>query len=184
MKPIYSLSILVLCSSAAEGGEFTTYDDAQITHYSATPKGGSVCRYEGGVGGPDTSPSGFNPLSHTIDDALDGRHMNAIYGKQAVMAAVPQSGGTASLYNCFFTLPDAYPGILFFGGDFYGEDSNDRIKVDVSSKCTSRVNRTLQSRIVVKSCHGDGGSDDGDGNGDGDGGDGNGNGDDQGLAGV
>jgi hypothetical protein len=122
------------------------YPEVQITHYSATPEDGSVCDLEGGIGGPNESPSGFRPLSHRID------RPGPIYGRPAVLTAVTQEGGTRGAYRCFFSLPDAYPGRLFFGGDFYGPDSNDMMKTDISSPCTSIVNVTKHSRMVVYDC--------------------------------
>lgn len=125
-----------------------TYPRATITHYSATPRGGSVCRFEGGVGGKDESPSGIRPLSATITKP------GMIKGKLATLTAVPQSGGNSGTYGCFFALPDAYPGKLFYAGDRYGTGSNGKVKVDISSPCTSIVNKSMKSKIVVYDCPG------------------------------
>lgn len=141
---------------------------ATITHYAATPKGGRPCRHEcipgrGCVGGPDASPSGIKPLSATIDKP------GTIRGKAAVLTAVPQKGGNASMFGCFFAIPNAYPGKLFFAGDRYGPDSNGKTKTDVSSQCDSpnpwysgkkgeskyRVNTSrYKEKIVVYDCPG------------------------------
>ena len=75
-------------------------------------------------------------------------------GLISVLAAVPQQGGNAGIFGCFFGLPDAHPGVLFYAGDRYGEDSNGKIKTDVSSPCTNIVNRTQRSRLVVYNCPG------------------------------
>lgn len=123
-----------------------TYPKVKITHYSATPDGGRNCRYEGGIGGRDESPTGFKPLSHRLDKP------GPIYGRPAILTALPQEGGTHGAYRCYFALPDAYPGKLFFGGDVYGPDSNGLFKTDVSSPCTSVVNETKYSKMIVYDC--------------------------------
>ena len=71
-----------------------------------------------------------------------------------MLTAVPQRGGSGGVFGCFFALPDAYPGVLFFAGDVYGEGSNGKLKTDVSSECTPRVNKTLYSRMEVFNCKG------------------------------
>ncbi len=123
-----------------------TYPRVKITHYSATSDSGDICRYENGIGGPDKSPTGFRPLSHRIDKP------GLIYGRPATLAALPQSGGTAGAYRCYFALPDAYPGKLFFGGDVYGPASNGLMKADISSPCTSIINVTKRSKMIVYDC--------------------------------
>jgi hypothetical protein len=123
-----------------------TYDRVKVTHYSATPDGGRPCRFENGIGGPDDSSSGFKPLSHRIDKP------GLIYGRPTTLAALPQIGGTAGASRCYFALPDVYPGKLFFGGDVYGPDSNHLHKTDISSPCTSIVNVTKHSKMVVYDC--------------------------------
>ena len=124
-----------------------TIPKVQVTHYSATPRGGRPCKYECGsngcVGGRDESSSGVRPLSATIEKP------GVIKGRRAVLTAVPQRGGSGGVFGCFFALPDAYPGVLFFAGDVYGEGSNGKLKTDVSSECTPRVNKTLYSRMEV-----------------------------------
>lgn len=133
-----------------------TYPSVLVTHYSATPRGGAPCRYEcytrGGrrhcVGGPDKSPVGLRPSEHRLD--RPGQY----YGRPTVLAAVPQRRGTAGLLGCFFSLPDAHPGVLFFGGDTYGAGSNGKIKTDVSSACSPIVNLTQHSRLVAYNCPG------------------------------
>ena len=126
--------------------ESKIYQKVKITHYSATPIGGRQCRYENGIGGRDESSSGFRPLAHRIDKP------GLIYGRPATLAALPQEGGTRGAYKCFFALPDAYPGKLFYGGDFYGPDSNGLMKTDISSPCTEIVNVTKFSKMVVYDC--------------------------------
>lgn len=135
---------------------------ATITHYAATPKGGSPCRHEcykgKCVGGPDASPSGVRPLSATIDKP------GSIRGRTAVLTAVPQRGGNASMFGCFFAIPDVYPGTLFFAGDRYGPDSNGKFKTDVSTQCESkapwkggspyRVKNSKTSKLIVYNCPG------------------------------
>jgi|GEM_PF-3973716 len=151
------LSLLALSSPLAHAAEQNsalfehltvskTYKRVQITHYSATPDNGRVCRYEQGIGGRDESPSGFRPLSHRLGKP------GPIYGRPTILTAVPQEGGTNGAYRCFFALPDAYPGKLFFGGDVYGPDSNGLFKTDISSPCTSVVNVTKYSRMIVYDC--------------------------------
>lgn len=125
-----------------------TLPKVTVTHYSATPRGGRPCRLEGGNGGPDSSPSGVRPLSARIDKPGN------IKGRTAVLAAVPQRGGNSSMYGCFFALPDAYPGKLFFAGDRYGKGSNGKWKTDISSSCNSIVNKTLRSSVIVYNCKG------------------------------
>lgn len=139
--------------AAAEGLTVAhTIARVQVTHYSATPRGGRPCKYECGkngcVGGRDESPSGVRPLSATIEQP------GSIKGRQAVLTAVPQKGGSGGIFGCFFALPDAYPGVLFFAGDVYGTGSNGKLKTDVSSQCTPRVNQTKYSRMEVYSCKG------------------------------
>lgn len=123
-----------------------TYDRVKVTHYSATPDGERPCPLEDGIGGADESSSGFKPLSHRIDKP------GLIYGRPTTLAALPQRGGTAGAKRCYFALPDAYPGKLFFGGDVYGPDSNNLLKTDISSPCTSIVNVTKYSKMVVYDC--------------------------------
>lgn len=123
-----------------------TYPRVKVTHYSATPRGGRVCPYENGIGGADESASGFRPLQHTITKP------GLIYGRPTTLTAVPQEGGTAGVFKCYFALPDVYPGKLFFAGDTYGEDSNGLLKTDVSSPCTEVVNVTKFSKMVVYDC--------------------------------
>lgn len=140
--------------AAAEGLTVAhTIRRVQVTHYSATPRGGRPCKYECDrrgrcVGGKDESPSGVRPLSATIEKP------GTIKGRNAVLTAVPQKGGSGGIFGCFFALPDAYPGTLFFAGDVYGRGSNGKLKTDVSSQCTPRVNDTKYSRMVVYSCKG------------------------------
>ncbi|HEY8278083.1 MAG TPA: hypothetical protein VIH99_00575 [Bdellovibrionota bacterium] len=125
-----------------------TYPRNLVTHYSATPRGGPRCRLEHGAGGPDESPSGLRPLQYRIDKP--GMH----HGRPTVLAAVPQKGGNSGIFGCFFSLPDAHPGVLFYAGDRYGPDSNYQIKTDVSSPCTSIVNEQQRSRLLVYNCPG------------------------------
>lgn len=129
-----------------------TLPKVQVTHYSATPRGGRPCKYECSrgkcVGGKDESPSGVRPLSATIENP------GTIKGRKAVLTAVPQRGGSGGTFGCFFALPDAYPGVLFFAGDVYGTGSNGKNKTDVSSQCTPRVNQTKYSRMEVYNCKG------------------------------
>ncbi len=129
-----------------------TLPKVQVTHYSATPRGGRPCKYECSrgrcVGGKDESPSGVRPLSATIENP------GTIKGRKAVLTAVPQRGGSGGTFGCFFALPDAYPGVLFFAGDVYGTGSNGKNKADVSSLCTPRVNQTKYSRMEVYNCKG------------------------------
>lgn len=119
-----------------------------VTHYSATPRGGRQCRLEGGAGGRDESNSGLRPSQYRLD------HPKLYKGRPTVLAAVPQRGGTAGVFGCFFALPDAHPGVLFYAGDRYGSGSNGKRKTDVSSPCTKIVNKSVRSRLVVYNCPG------------------------------
>jgi hypothetical protein len=125
-----------------------TYPKDVVTHYSATPRGGRRCRLEGGLGGRDESPSGLRPSQYRLD------HPGTWHGRPTVLAAVPQRGGNSGIFGCYFGLPDAHPGVLFYAGDRYGRDSNNKIKTDISSPCTSVVNKTQRSRLVVYNCPG------------------------------
>lgn len=157
-----TLALISIFAPAAHGGDMPgaagdltvayTLPKVQVTHYSATPRGGRPCRYECSrgkcVGGKDESPSGVRPLSATIENP------GTIKGRKAVLTAVPQRGGSGGTFGCFFALPDAYPGVLFFAGDVYGTGSNGKNKTDVSSQCTPRVNQTKYSRMEVYNCKG------------------------------
>lgn len=153
--------LLTMLTASAHAGDVPAASDltvaytipkVQVTHYSATPRGGRPCKYECGkngcVGGKDESPSGVRPLSATIEKP------GTIKGRNAVLTAVPQKGGSGGTFGCFFALPDAYPGTLFFAGDVYGRGSNGKLKTDVSSQCTPRVNQTKYSRMQVYNCKG------------------------------
>jgi hypothetical protein len=161
------LPILLFLASPAFAGDVDPFDGltvsqtikrVQVTHYSATERGQSPCKYEcytnkrtgrrTCVGGKDESPSGLSPVQYRLD------HPKAYMGRPTVLAAVPQSGGSAGIKGCFFALPDAHPGVLFYGGDWYGSGSNNKLKIDVSSQCSTIVNETNYSKLIAYNCPG------------------------------
>ncbi|MGZ6478990.1 MAG: hypothetical protein ACXWQE_06800 [Bdellovibrionales bacterium] len=124
-----------------------TYTGVKLTGYSA------ACRYDR-QGGRNESSSDqrLKPRSHTLDgDAASDK---------VVVAAVPQFGGTASLYRCFFKLvpPANAPQDIktkmsqkiFFGGDHYGAGSNRKMKIDVSYGCSRDIQKRTYNNAKIQ----------------------------------
>lgn len=122
---------------------------ASTTAAAQTKNGVSLTGYAGGCGSVDSSGGGdrsswgighanVKPSQHTLGGKAD---------QNVVLVAVPQAGGTASLYGCFLEFDFTHSNVpqkiraqfetaRLFAGDHYGKGSNNKNKCDISLPCS------------------------------------------------
>jgi hypothetical protein len=105
----------------------------QVTAYAGD------CQYDK-QGGGTKAANGDAVKDHTVENPQGGY----------AIAAVPQSGGNADIFNCEFTDEQNFPGVKFKASDHYGTGSDGKLKYDASHDCTPNLNSQSKPATTIK----------------------------------